>query len=480
MGDLTVLQNYIQQKKQDLEVHCYQDARFLKVTKYCAEGIKFLPNFYLIFNLLDNEDLCMRVLTYHGRTLSTVFFKFTDSEIPDKVAEALDEICGGGAKVCKGLVRSKNIPEDCLVEYFNDTVIARSFQCSFLNPTDNEQCNECQRLVGIKKDVDLNHIDSLPPDLKKKPKIEPPDPVLIESFKVEGIKGEQIMYDDSDWNMDYDPPNPRFPSIPSSVTIDVIPRDFEQPKMRRSHPALSIQRLSKGPGKPRPLHPRPPKLHPLKKKVVKKEEKKRIIPKGGKANCQVCLKVYMSDSALTQHSKTHEKYFDTSGSVDCPLCKVNMEKLKLTEHFQQQHSTEEESLTCCLACLEVIPHKNGDKLQQHIFHHHQHKNVCEICGKNFEKVKKLECHIKTKHFPGMVRFYTCYGHDSLHTPLYYIADSKDVFCDRCGKGFGHEIALKQHLKVACAMEEWVCKFCSKTFVCRKKLRMHLMVRFSRF
>jgi len=161
----------------------------------------------------------------------------------------------------------------------------------------------------------------------------------------------------------------------------------------------------------------------------------------------------MSDSALTQHSKTHEKYFDTSGTIDCPLCKVNLEKLKLTEHFQQQHSTEEESLTCCLACLEVIPHKNGDKLQQHIFHHHQHKNVCEICGKNFEKVKKLECHIKTKHFP----------------------DSKDVFCDRCGKGFGHEIALKQHLKVACAMEEWVCKFCSKTFVCRKKLRMHLMV-----
>ena len=408
MGDLKVLQNYIESKNQDLEIHCYQEARFLKVTKYCAEGIKFLPNFYLIFNLLDNEDLCMRILTYHGRTLSTVFFKLNESEeIPDKVADALNEICAG-AKVCKGLVRNKNVPEECLVEYFNDTVIARSFQCSFLNTTDNDQCNECQRLVGIKKDVDLNHIDSLPADdqLKKKLKIEPPDPVMIESFKVEGIKGEQIMYDDPDdpdWSMDYDTPskhNSYFPSIPSSVTIDVIPRDFDPPTVKRSLPALSIQRLSKNSkSKSRPLHSRPTnKVQPIKKKVVKKE---RIIPKGGKANCKVCLKVYMSDSALTQHSKTHEKYFDTSGTIDCPLCKINLEKLKLTEHFQQHHSTEEESLTCCLACLEVIPHKNGDKLQQHIFHHHQHKNVCEICGKNFEKVKKLECHIKTKHFPGM-------------------------------------------------------------------------------
>ena len=117
-----------------------------------------------------------------------------------------------------------------------------------------------------------------------------------------------------------------------------------------------------------------------------------------------------------------------------------------------QHSTTEQSLTCCVACLEVIPHQNGDQLRQHQLKHHQ-RHICEICGKNFGYIKNLECHVKTKHFP----------------------ESKEFFCDRCGKGFGHEMALHKHVQVACAMEEWKCELCAKIFGCRKKLRFHLMV-----
>ena len=178
----------------------------------------------------------MRILTYHGRTLSTQFFTLTDQEVPSKVTKVLEDI-RNGATVCKGLVRTKSMTnEDCLIEYFNDTVIARSLQCTFLIANDSEQCDECQRLVGLKNDVDLNHIESLPASsLTKVPKqeaieVEPDLPALNEHFK---LKEEEVEPDefqrsykrDPDWETDYDPApksmkQRHFPSL----TIEIIPK----------------------------------------------------------------------------------------------------------------------------------------------------------------------------------------------------------------------------------------------------------------
>ena len=441
MGDLKVLQNLITETKEDLKTEL--DTKFLKVTKYRNAGLRYLPNFHLIFSALDNGNLCMRFITYHGRTLSTIFFKLNDAQVPNKITEALEDI-SVNAQVCKGLDRDKCTTEDCLVEYFNDSVIARSFKCAFLIKSDTEQCDECQRLIGVKKEVDLDHIDSVPALLRKKPKIEPENLLLIESLKDEEPEAEQTLEEfenevDADWHP-YD-------------------EDYEyeeQPKKKRGRPrkepSLTIQRIPKKRGRPRLVYP-PNEIPAVVKKVVKKENK---IQNGGNKSfhCKICLKVYKSDSALTQHLQNHEKYLNisTSGTIQCPLCKTAIEKMDLTSHFEQIHSTKEQSLTCCIACLEVIPHKNGDQLRQHMSNHHQ-RHMCEICGKNFGYIKNLECHVKTKHFP----------------------ESKDFFCDRCGKGFGHEIALHKHVQVACAMEEWKCELCTKIFGCRKKLRFHLMV-----
>ena len=185
------------------------------------------------------------------------------------------------------------------------------------------------------------------------------------------------------------------------------------------------------------------------------EKPKKLEPLGENEAicCKICLQSYKTESAIGQHFRKHLKHFDIKGDVECPLCKICVKKLDLTEHFDQVHSSKEEPLTCCLGCLKVMSHKNGDSLQMHIIKEHQQTtNICEICGKVFAYQKSLECHRRTQH-----------------------SDIKEYFCDRCGKGFGHELALQKHVYVACAMEEWKCEICAKVFGCRKKLRMHLMV-----
>ena len=384
----------------------------------------------------------MRILTYHGRTLSTIFFKLTDSQIPQKVSEALHDI-KDNAKVCQGIDRHKNAADDCIVEYFNDSLVARSVNCAFLiTSTQEECCEECQRLVGIKQEVDIDRIETVPEE--KKLKQETADLLLIDSLKNEETVEEHTYEEynnDGDWqpydDYDYEP-------------AEIIPIKRKRGRPPKD-PALKVHKEPKKRGRPRLVYP-PNERHLAKKPTVKREEKSED-NQSKKFTCQICLKVYKTENAVNHHFLSHEKFFDTDGDIDCPVCKKSVEKLSLTNHFAEEHSNQEQSLTCCLACLEVIPHHQGEQLRQHIFQCHQQKHVCEICGKVFNYIKNLECHVKTKHFP----------------------DSKEFFCDRCGKGFGHEIALHKHVQVACAMEEWKCELCSKIFGCRKKLRFHLMV-----
>ena len=443
LEDLKLLQNTLASQP-DFETHYYQDANFLRVTKYCSsKGLRYLPNFHLVFSALDNGNLCMRVLTFHGRTLSTIFFKLTDAQVPQKVTEALEDI-RDNAKVCKGVERHKNLPQDCIVEYFNDNLTARSVNCAFLILENEECCEECQRIVGIKQEVDIDRIEALPDCKKRLGKEEVADLLLIDSLKNEEVAMEEQTYEEYNGDDDWHPYNDYEPA-------EIIPIKRKRGRPPKD-PSLKVQKVPKQRGRPRLVYP-PHESHLARKPILKKEETNDQ-QTSNKFSCQICLKVYKSENALNHHLLSHEKYFDTNGNIDCPLCKKSVERLSLTNHFATEHSSPEQSLTCCLACLEVIPHTNqGEQLRQHIFQCHQQKHVCEICGKVFNYIKNLECHVKTKHFP----------------------DSKEFFCDRCGKGFCHEIALHKHVQVACAMEEWKCELCSKIFGCRKKLRFHLMV-----
>ena len=192
-----------------------------------------------------------------------------------------------------------------------------------------------------------------------------------------------------------------------------------------------------------------------KEKVPKiKKPKKPISDRIGRVKCKICLREYISENSLNEHFATHEDNFSIEGNVDCPMCKEPIQKLDVTEHFDRIHSSKEKALTCCMVCLEMMPHKNGDALRLHMHTNHtqKNKNICETCGKSFSHVVNLECHVKTQH-----------------------SDIKDYFCDRCGKGFGHRKALREHVRVSCADEEWKCNICAKMFHHKVRLSRHLCV-----
>ena len=70
--------------------------------------------------------------------------------------------------------------------------------------------------------------------------------------------------------------------------------------------------------------------------------------------CKICLRGYRTEAAIDHHFTYHEKHFNVNDDMDCPLCQKNIKKIDITEHFDQEHSTKEESQTCCLFCLKGI------------------------------------------------------------------------------------------------------------------------------
>ena len=450
MECLAHIEQYLLKSPENYEVQQYQPQKFLKVTKFFNQGLKYLPNCYLLFQSLDNESISIKTLTYHGKPLSTVFFKLTnEAPVPEEVHQAL-EVLNDKTHLCQGVDKSRASTPDCLLEFFNEDIIARSAKCKFLISDDSNICKECERLIGVKKEVDPESH----PFLRPKEEL----PVQHGSFKdeldaafeeldyeTEMPKVDVIMKDEDGEYGDYDDDWQVYDE--EDYVYEPLPKKKRGPKPKKEK--TSSDSSPKKRGRPR---------------LTLEEKEERALQRSlsgnvkavadGSIRCKICLKATATKNALGHHMKVHRMYFDTTGTMECPLCKETIEKLELTAHFEESHSTKDNPQTCCLACLEVMPHKDGDLLREHISKSHQQQNVCEICGQVFKEIKRLECHVKTKHFP---------------------ESPKEFFCDRCGKGFAHELPLRKHVKFACAMEEWKCEFCSKIFTYRQRLRYHLMV-----
>ena len=390
------LRDKIQEKFAQLECQDYSD--FLRVSKVSFENLRYLSNFHVILTQSDGF-FCLRLITFHGKVLEMFNFDLENGELPEKVILVLKNL-ETRMKLCQG-VQIELADQNCLIECLSDSVIARSSNCKFVIFQDL-QCEECQKLVTkvksehtIKDEVqDFFQEELIVPKL---------DHIEINEF-------EHYEY-------------------------------FDLPvKKKRGRPVKEDKFLAtpKKRGRPRLVLPQnETRPEPLKK--VQPQESDLL-------KCVICLKPYKTEAAITNHLKSHEKYFDMKGSVDCPECKVSVEKSDLTCHFERIHSPK----TSCSACLEIF--KNSNELRLHIQTFHTDKFVCEICGKGFSLQKTLECHMSSIH-----------------------SDIKCFFCDRCGKGFGHELSLQKHVQVACAMEEWKCEICKKIFSNRTRLRLHLMV-----
>lgn len=156
MIDLKDLEEQIRKSFPELESKLYE--QFLKISKVSLQGLKFLANFSLIFSEIQECKFCVRLITYHGRTLDTIIFQSTKEEIiPPKVCSMLLNL-QDRIMLCQGVELEKanvDSKSSCLIECLNDIFIVRSQRCKFLLPSksDTRECGECQKLAKIKEEL---------------------------------------------------------------------------------------------------------------------------------------------------------------------------------------------------------------------------------------------------------------------------------------------------------------------------------------
>lgn len=431
--DLQGLEEHIKTKFPKLESKLYD--QFLRVSRVSLQGLKYLANFSLIFSELQECKFCVSLITYHGRTLDTIIFQSSKEEIlPEKVTSMLLNI-QDRIILCQGLEfeKAELDANSCLIECLNDIFIVRSKRCKFLLPSKSEtkECGECQKVAKIKDEDYQTLVHAVKEDPEE----------LMEIDKVNEALGEPNGYNEF---VDYEEDE--------TWTPETFIKEPKTKKKRGRPPKLKeLTKKDISPkkrGRPRLVSDPNDTPTTIKKPTIKTAD---LIDE----KCKICLKPYRSKYSLKKHYEEHQKYCELKGTVECPLCKKPFDKLKLTGHFQEVHSSPQKAQTCCVICLAVIPitDQNGHNLRLHINNTHDlRKNICEICGKVFVLAISLDCHRKTVH-----------------------SDVKEFFCERCGKGFGHQLALSKHVEVSCAVEEWKCPICAKMFNNRQRLRIHLMV-----
>ncbi|XP_072285692.1 zinc finger protein Gfi-1b isoform X1 [Pyxicephalus adspersus] len=77
---------------------------------------------------------------------------------------------------------------------------------------------------------------------------------------------------------------------------------------------------------------------------------------------------------------------------------------------------------------------------------------CVKCSKVFSTSHGLEVHVRRSH-----------------------SGTRPFVCDICGKSFGHEVSLEQHLNVHSQERSFECKMCGKTFKRSSTLSTHLLI-----
>lgn len=172
------------------------------------------------------------------------------------------------------------------------------------------------------------------------------------------------------------------------------------------------------------------------------------VPK--KIKCNLCDNEYKSKFFLYEHAKMcHILKLDEFFS--CQICGRSFVELKkLNRHIKSHVSTE------CQLCNKTFVSQNhfdnhmqrhGVKLRQL---RHRHAQNCSFCEKECSNDNELSVHVNKIHL-----------------------QIKPYSCDMCDRQFYTESNLNSHKKVHNLFSKETCQFCGKRLKCRKDLVVHV-------
>uniref|UniRef100_A0A673W0S0 Zinc finger protein 665-like n=1 Tax=Salmo trutta TaxID=8032 RepID=A0A673W0S0_SALTR len=161
-------------------------------------------------------------------------------------------------------------------------------------------------------------------------------------------------------------------------------------------------------------------------------------------SCSVCGESFSSSSNLTKHQRTHTGESQVSVAVEvCGLSPALVIKVKEEEEdpaFAERHDHCSDS--------EGSPSTSGLPEQNQGNHTAKKIHFCSVCGKNCQKLSKLQIHMRT------------------HT------GEKPYSCSVCGKQFSDKGNLKKHQTVHTGEKLYSCSVCGESFSSSSNLTKH--------
>ena len=399
MEELKWVQQYIIASYPMLETNILSSSDALHVWKNKTDqkGLKFLINFHLIFKVSNDDTIIANLITFNGKTVDSLLCRRQDEEPPDNMKLFLNEFASDH-DLCQGVDRFHiNPDEEHLLEYLNDSIIARNIRCRFKLKSNQDDlfCDECAKLKLVKTEpLAITKIeDDEIRDIKN---------VLALSITEEPDNGDEYYDGDNNYGDEMEDDDADEANCNWGVTL----YKNDEP-MRHYGPPASAKPKSESPRKYQRTYSEPrktrvskgTKCRPIIEPVDPNEERKRRVERikqmrlkklGGrptdaereKANqlvkikCKVCLRVYKSKSSFEDDQSKHAQYFELTGPMMCPLCHEQVERMEVTAHFDEKHS-ESQPTTCCIGCQLVITNTDG-ALRKHIVKFHHNQNICEV------------------------------------------------------------------------------------------------------
>ncbi|XP_055634673.1 zinc finger protein OZF-like [Toxorhynchites rutilus septentrionalis] len=234
--------------------------------------------------------------------------------------------------------------------------------------------------------------------------------------------------------------------------------------------------------------------------------------------CDECDKDFLSESQLTNHKESHDKY--SSGRMEqltkCCACHQQFESEELLrKHADEIHLPESQSSTndnekkfICDICHRryktkrtLLEHKSKPYLteqnmctqcgkvfreQRTLIDHercHQAERpfVCPICPKTFALKNSYRTHVKT-HSLAEDRFkceicskgFKKKANLRLHSVMHEPDDDQPVNCNLCPATFARSISLKYHMKRHTDARKYKCDICGASYPFSSDFKRHIM------
>ena len=156
MESLKWIQQIIFRDFSNLEANIISTSEILHVfrLKKDQKGLKYLPNFHVIFQAHKDSTLTARLVTFHGKTVDSLVFKKTenDEDFPTHIKDFMLKYSSEDLQLCQGILRenAQNVYVEHLIEFLNDVVIVRSIKCRFTikdAKADLIRCEECTKII---------------------------------------------------------------------------------------------------------------------------------------------------------------------------------------------------------------------------------------------------------------------------------------------------------------------------------------------